>query len=547
MFCPTVNGVQVIKSNFTIYWGIEPAQLTATVPFETPPSEITYGGYNISLNMHVINWTKVEEGIYIIQAADDPYFWKNLRLTVKHDDPINGVPIVVFADAIANETGWTVELESDEVVPYLLFSGSVVEAIEVLERLSGKFATLDHLNKKIVFVDSIPNNNAPEGIVIEEGSSAPTASNVVCYGTLLKLAQDNFSAASEMEIDEFKFLDMAVPSEGWEITTATPLGTSENIVGTVTEYYDDYRPYDAGTQFTTVSKTTEFVERGVNIVFIATTLALKQDEVLLVPPIANSVKSGDVTLEVQTREFGGEVYFEAPTGAATVDIKTGKPNVSYVSLQIPNERVFFLANPDSASTKANEILDTLSSGSVEGIFIIVTPNYSNTSETTTSDYYFGFRAFVIGRVFVPYLIYQRVTEKRVVNGVLREHQVSGLNSLPDAPVVDNAFISLYLRERLLRNLRFKVLLDGYRVKFPYFVDAFGNRGKVLDPNQDSTMFIQLNEAPSIEAAISYAKLSLDVLKYTGYVGVLDASPDGTTKYVEDFGGSLFRAIGYFRK
>lgn len=546
MFCPTVNGIQAIKSNFAMFWGVEPAQLTATISIDTPPSTITYGGKHVSLDMTVINWTKVVDGTYIIQAADDPYFWKNLRLTVKYDDPVLGVDIKKLAEAIESETGWSVVLSSEEKVPTLLFSGSVIEAINVLEKLSGKFATLDHVNKEIIFVDTIPHGNIPEGVIVEDSSEKPTIDKAICYGTLLKLSQDNFLAAYETNIDDYKYLDMAVPSEGWEITTSMTLGTAETVTLKEVQNVNTYEPFRTGNVSYVIQIIRETVERGVNIAFVATTVALKQDEVILVPSLPADVDLSETTHEVRMREFGGEVFFDPPEGADTINLSTGEPSVSFATERLKEDRVFFLNDPNKASTKASEILDMLSQDK-QGIYVIVTPNFPNTSESTTSDYYFGFRVFVVGKIYMPYTRYVQETTIEVVNGVMRASPTAGVSTVPDAPNLDTAFISLYLRERLLRNLRFRVLLDGYRVKFPYFASSDGTVGKDIDPNQDKTMFIQLNEAPSIDVAKRYAKISLDLLQRSGYVGVLDVPPDGSTRYVEDFGGNLFRAIAYFRK
>jgi len=553
-FCPTVNGIQVLKSNFVMYWGVEPAFLTATIPVDSPPATALYGGKNIVLDLTVTSWTKVTDGVYMIQAADEPFFWKNNRLTIKYDDPVDGVAITLMADAIANETGWEVVLESEERVPYLVFSGSVMEAINVLEKLSGKFATLDHINKRIEFVDTIPHDNASEGVMVEEAYEKPSVNKVICYGTLLKLPMDNFLAANECNIPDYKYLDMAVPAEGWEITSTMPLGVTEKVVGTIgfpeTEHSTSEIVDFSGNQVTYEYYYKQcIIKRYVNVVFVATTLALKQDEVLLVPVTTREIKMPDGTMrQAKTREFDGEVYFEPPTGSAVVDPRSGEETQGYFTYQFYTDRVFFLANPNEAQTKTEELLNKLSQ-TEEGVYIIVTPNISTSSDakTTTSDFYFGFRAIVVGKVYIPFFQYTRSYKSTKVNDVTQDFDISGNVEVPDAPNLDLAFISLYLRERLLRNLRFKILLDGYRVKFPYFVTSDEEVGKDVDAELEGVMYIQLNEAPSIDAAINFAKLSYLVLNKTGYVGILDQSPDGATKYVEDFASGLFRAIAYYRK
>ena len=551
-FCPMINGKIPLKSNFTMYFGVEPAHLTATISADSPPSGVTYGGANVSLDMDVVSWTKTDEGIYTIQAADDPYTWKNKRINVSYNDPIDGVEVSVLADAITSATGWSVNLLNSEKVPYVIFSGSVVEAIKLLERMTGGIAYLDHMAKTINFTNVIPTVQGG-GTVIEEAYAQP-AGDVVCYGTLLKLPQDNLDAANGAGLLEWKTLSMTVPAEAWEITSATPLGVQDIEVGS-----SKYRKYEvidySGNQVQYTQDVEEAImQRCVSLVFVATTIALRQDEVLLRPD----------------GELDGGVKFGNPYGSEANDPYTGEPGKAIYKINV-GERVSFVP-PSNVQNKVNEIMEKLTNPQdgleYSGIFVIITPNIAGDKDSlvTTSDYFFGFRAIVVGKVLIPFLQYRIIKKKEKVGGTsqtlvpdsdatgepiektggLLDYSVEGPTNLPDAPNLNMAFVSLYIRERILRNLHFDLLLDGYRIKFPYFASSTGEMGIAPDLS-DNAMYIQNNEASSLKAASDYAKAMSDLINKNGYVAVLDGSPNGASKYIEDFSGKFFRAIAYYRK
>ena len=174
-FCSKINGKLAISSSFVYIMGLEPLQLSAVIRASTPPKTVSYTGQiegcpEEGIKLSVVSWRQVGSNMYNITAYNEPYFWKLRKMTIEKVDVEEGVSIESVMTEIEKrlDSEWTIVFENldgsesmeknDKVDSFAFvdFSGSVLSALDLLQELTGTFACIDHIEKQIIFSETMP-------------------------------------------------------------------------------------------------------------------------------------------------------------------------------------------------------------------------------------------------------------------------------------------------------------------------------------------------------------------------------------------------------